>query len=310
VEPISDSLSSSPFDDVSWSVTIRDVISNDFNVEIYDIIFICNGHYFKPYISVPGLDYFKGSIYHSHDYRTNDPFKDQNVLIVGGGNSGTDISLEVCEVAASVYVSHDKTYLSSMPGNLHQVPRVSSVSPSGIIQLENGGSIDGIDSIVLCTGYEYQFDFLGPNCGIKITNNRVHSLYKHLINTEHPSMVMIGLNFTILPSAITDCQVQYYVSVLLGKTTLPTKEQMKKDEDDDCNMRLKKGFKPRQGHMLGDLQWDYCHWLGERGGFVPFKPMVEEIFKDIAVFRRYNLQSYKRSMYNIMDDGKWTHFEK
>lgn len=64
---------------------------------------ICNGHYSVPFIpKLPGQDLFGGKQLHSHDYRAPDPFTGLNVLIIGAGPSGMDLTLHISQVAKKV----------------------------------------------------------------------------------------------------------------------------------------------------------------------------------------------------------------
>lgn len=47
-----------------------------------------------------GLDEFKGTVMHSHDYKNGEAFKDQKVMVVGFGNSGAEIALDLWEHGA------------------------------------------------------------------------------------------------------------------------------------------------------------------------------------------------------------------
>lgn len=47
-----------------------------------------------------GLEDFTGTVMHSHDYKNGKPFKDKKVLVVGFGNSGAEISLDLWEHGA------------------------------------------------------------------------------------------------------------------------------------------------------------------------------------------------------------------
>lgn len=53
-------------------------------VQTFDFVMICTGFFTDPIIpKVEGDDVFKGEILHTSQYRTNDPFKGKNVLVVG-----------------------------------------------------------------------------------------------------------------------------------------------------------------------------------------------------------------------------------
>lgn len=49
-----------------------------------------------------GMDEFRGTIVHSHDYRIPDPFKDKDVVCLGGAASGQDICLDMAQQAKKV----------------------------------------------------------------------------------------------------------------------------------------------------------------------------------------------------------------
>jgi Flavin-binding monooxygenase-like len=92
--------------------------------ESFDALLICNGHHSHPYMpSWPGT--FQGSMLHSHDYKTPEPFKDQRVLVVGAGNSGCDIAVELSGVARDVAISLRRGY--------HFVPKVILGVPSDVV---------------------------------------------------------------------------------------------------------------------------------------------------------------------------------
>ena len=60
-------------------------------------------HYAEPLVpSLPGQSQFKGLVMHSHDYRHPEVFTDMNVLCLGAGHSGVDISIEIAPFAKQV----------------------------------------------------------------------------------------------------------------------------------------------------------------------------------------------------------------
>lgn len=64
------------------------------------------GTWNRPFIpTYPGQEQFRGVQLHSAHYRTPEPFRDQTVLIVGGGNSGAQILAEVSTVAETIWVT-------------------------------------------------------------------------------------------------------------------------------------------------------------------------------------------------------------
>ncbi|CAD5270809.1 MULTISPECIES: ArsO family NAD(P)H-dependent flavin-containing monooxygenase [unclassified Imperialibacter] len=64
------------------------------------------GSFTNPWMpELPGRDKFKGKVFHSSAYKRPDPFKSQQVAIVGEGNSGAQILAEVSKVAQTFWVT-------------------------------------------------------------------------------------------------------------------------------------------------------------------------------------------------------------
>jgi indole-3-pyruvate monooxygenase len=62
---------------------------------------MATGPYGKPRpIEFKGAETFRGKIVHSRDYKTGKDFKDQNVLVVGFGNSACEIAIDLYEQGA------------------------------------------------------------------------------------------------------------------------------------------------------------------------------------------------------------------
>ncbi|CAK6439544.1 unnamed protein product [Pipistrellus nathusii] len=75
---------------------------------IFDAIIVCTGFLTNPHLpldSFPGINTFEGQYFHSRQYKHPDIFKDKNVLVIGVGNSGTDIAVEASHVAKKVFLS-------------------------------------------------------------------------------------------------------------------------------------------------------------------------------------------------------------
>ncbi|XP_071607561.1 dimethylaniline monooxygenase [N-oxide-forming] 4-like isoform X2 [Heliangelus exortis] len=76
---------------------------------VFDAVMVCTGHYQEPYLplaSFPGIEtLFKGQYLHSQEYRDVEAFRGKRVLVVGIGNTGGDLSVELSRVAAKVFLS-------------------------------------------------------------------------------------------------------------------------------------------------------------------------------------------------------------
>lgn len=89
----------SPADDGSWNVRL-----SSGEVKRYRAVAVANGHLWDA--RMPDFaGHFDGLALHAHHYRTAEPFADKNVLVVGIGNSGVDIAVDVCKSARSTLLS-------------------------------------------------------------------------------------------------------------------------------------------------------------------------------------------------------------
>ncbi|XP_062437033.1 flavin-containing monooxygenase 3-like [Rhea pennata] len=76
--------------------------------EVFDAVMICSGHHVYPNLPVahfPGIQKFKGCYFHSREYKEPEKFRGKKVLVIGLGNSGCDIAVELSTVASQVYLS-------------------------------------------------------------------------------------------------------------------------------------------------------------------------------------------------------------
>ena len=94
-----------------WEVTVRGPDGGE-QTETYTDVMVCNGHHWNPRWpepSFPGQDEFDGTLIHAHDYKTPDLLAGKRVLVLGIGNSATDIAVEASRIA-------DKTFLAMRRG--------------------------------------------------------------------------------------------------------------------------------------------------------------------------------------------------
>ncbi|XP_004646113.1 dimethylaniline monooxygenase [N-oxide-forming] 5-like [Octodon degus] len=75
---------------------------------VFDGILVCSGHHTDPYLplrSFPGIEKFEGCYFHSRDYKSPEDFVGKRIIVVGIGNSGVDIAVELSRVAEQVFLS-------------------------------------------------------------------------------------------------------------------------------------------------------------------------------------------------------------
>ncbi len=81
-----------------WAVT-----TSATGTRTYGAVLVANGHHGTPHM-VQFAGEFTGESFHSHDYVEPSVFTDKDVVVVGVGNSGMDISCDAAKVARSVHL--------------------------------------------------------------------------------------------------------------------------------------------------------------------------------------------------------------
>lgn len=65
-----------PVEHEKWEIVVKNLPNNTFETNIFDAVFVCNGHYSSPNMpKLPGADDFRGKIIHSHDFRSAERFR-------------------------------------------------------------------------------------------------------------------------------------------------------------------------------------------------------------------------------------------
>ncbi|XP_007935984.1 flavin-containing monooxygenase 5-like [Orycteropus afer afer] len=75
---------------------------------VFDGILVCTGLYtdpFLPFENFPGIKRFKGQYIHSLEYKRPDKFQEKRIIVIGIGNSGVDLAVELSHVAEQVFLS-------------------------------------------------------------------------------------------------------------------------------------------------------------------------------------------------------------
>ncbi|KAG2533378.1 hypothetical protein JM18_000171 [Phytophthora kernoviae] len=134
-----------------WKVCVSSPEQGGYEEEV-DRLVVCNGHFSKPfYTTVKGVENFRGITVHSKTYRAPGLYVDKNVLIIGRGPSGDEISKELAKNGAkSVIVSSEKYGAQSSNGNADQQTQASvdHIEADGTVVLSDGTRLtpDSVDA--------------------------------------------------------------------------------------------------------------------------------------------------------------------
>jgi len=93
--------------DEAWTVTAKGPEGTEHN-ERYRAVLVANGHHWDPRWpepGFPGADDFEGEQIHAHHYREPDVLRGKRVLVLGLGNSATDIAVESSRIAEKTFLA-------------------------------------------------------------------------------------------------------------------------------------------------------------------------------------------------------------
>ncbi|KAK7284705.1 hypothetical protein RJT34_19457 [Clitoria ternatea] len=84
-----------------WRVMAKNTASGEVEEFRAKFLVVASGESAEPRVpQVEGLETFKGKVLHSTRYKNGKPFKDEHVLVVGSGNSGMEIALDLANFGA------------------------------------------------------------------------------------------------------------------------------------------------------------------------------------------------------------------
>jgi dimethylaniline monooxygenase (N-oxide forming) len=90
-----------------WDVTVRDADGKE-EANRYRAVLVANGHHWDPRWPeppFPGAEEFEGEQMHAHYYREPDVLRGKRVLVLGIGNSATDIAVESSRIADATFLA-------------------------------------------------------------------------------------------------------------------------------------------------------------------------------------------------------------
>ncbi|KAI4962670.1 hypothetical protein ZWY2020_027901, partial [Hordeum vulgare] len=103
---------------------------------------------------------WRGRQMHSHSYRVPEPVRGEVVVVIGCGESGKDIAMEIRSVAKEV--------CTSSLGSWRVTPGFVCARTGGGVR-DGGGSSAAADTVIYRTGYIYSFPFLETGGALAVT---------------------------------------------------------------------------------------------------------------------------------------------
>ncbi|KAF5389669.1 hypothetical protein D9757_004092 [Collybiopsis confluens] len=208
-------------------------------IEVFDFLAVCNGHYRLPrYPDIPGLGGWLGSrrAIHSAWYRHPASEYGKNVLVIGAGPSGQDISSDLVDSGATV-IQSVRASPSQDIGKIKHRGLVAEIRENGQVLFEDGTVEDGVSFCILATGYKMNFPFFSD---INIIRNAypppIPPIPPHLYNSsyhvfplaryifplvdENTNIAFLGLLFRVAPFPLFEAQARAMVHAFANPSVL------------------------------------------------------------------------------------------
>lgn len=99
--------------------------------------------------------------------------------------------------------------------------------------------------------------------------------------------------------------MRFFLKILLGNLSLPSKEEMNKDRLKEMQKRWDIGFTKRQAHMMGPLQNQYYDDLTETGGFEKVPIVFTNLHNESSERFLKDLIHFRDDSYKIVDDSNF-----
>lgn len=215
----------------TFSVTVEALKTGETRTEEFDYVIVASGHFSSPHVpDFPGFEQFPGRILHSHDFRDSREFAGQNLLVVGSSYSAEDLALQAKKYGAkSVTISYRTAPMGfDWPEGISEVPLLTGVEGNTVHFAD--GSSRQIDAILLCTGYRHHFPFLEDGLRLR-TKNILYpdNLYKGVFWVQNPKLMYLGMQDQYYTFTLFDAEAWYARDYVLGRVTLPSAEEMRRD---------------------------------------------------------------------------------
>lgn len=112
----------------------------------------------------------------------------------------------------------------------------------------------------------------------------------------------------IMPEKFFTFQVRFVMQFWNGNATLPSREEMLADSENELKKRLALGWPKKKGHSLrGELQRQYFNDLSQTANIENVREIFLRIYDDSTERRSEHPKNYRNDVYTIIDEE---HFER
>lgn len=165
-------------------------------------------------------------------------------MIIGGGPSYWDIALRIApKVKGNLIVATRKPLSPMSSANQKNVSEVTSLCPmfrSATFTAAADAPEYNIDTIILCTGYRYDYPYL-QNMETSEDGSRLPDVWNQMIwigdRVREPTLAFVGLPKMSSIFTIVEAQSAYIARVFSGRLFLPSKPLMVSEIEEEMGKR-------------------------------------------------------------------------
>ena len=281
-----------------FEMVLDDLKINKTYTEVFDYLVVASGHFSTPNMPYfKGIENFPGQVMHAHDFRGADPYKDQDLLIIGSSYSAEDIGVQCHKHGAkSVTLSYRSNAIGlNWPDGIKEVPLLTHFI--GDIAHFKDGTSSRYDAVIMCTGYQHKFPFLPDDLRLKTKNNLYpDNLYKGVFFNQLPKLIYLGMQDQYYTFNMFDAQAWIARDFMMDSYKLPAKAKRRIDIDKwlKANDKLESGTDDVdfQSAYIKDILKlsDYPDFNVDQVG-VMFKEWLQDKDENILTYRDKTFQS-------------------
>ncbi|KAI1720226.1 flavin-binding monooxygenase-like domain-containing protein [Ditylenchus destructor] len=208
------------------------------------------------------------------------------------------------------FFSTNFTFSADLPLNIENgriiiKPNLLSFSENGV-EFDDHSTVDQVDEVIFCTGYEFSFPFVEQGELVRTRNNDFH-LFNHMYLPDlapHHTLAVIGHvqpRGSLIP--VAEMQCRYFFHALSGHMQLPSPFQMKVQlEERRCDMSLDY-LKTRRHTQIED----YVEFMDQLAVAIGAKPNILSILtSDLRLALKSFFGPCVPYQYRLVGPHTWT----
>ena len=168
-------------------------------------------------------------------------------------------------------------------------------------------TLDDIDVIILCTGYQYSFPFLSADCGVSVLKPDLLSpLYKDTISLSRQTLGFIGVaKYGI--SILFEYQARFLKAFYEEKFKRPPygKELFMLIEKDNKKKKTNDVDVENTPFNIPYYQFKLCNEIALEGDFEPLHEKFEIFFRQVLMKKYASETNFRNSNYEINSKGEF-----